>query len=129
MKRRGLRTLDLFLTTLLDGTGGVLPPNFVVTLPKITAPEQVAALAAACDELESRFRLSPGIAAVRADGRDAAVDFRPGRPRRAAASSSRAGSGRVIGAHFGTYDYTAVARDHRRASAHDCTPRAISRST
>src|SRR5690606_31923183 len=33
---RATRTLDLFLTTLLDGTGGKLPENFVVTLPKVT---------------------------------------------------------------------------------------------
>src|ERR671937_3003084 len=31
---RALRTLDVFLTS----AGGKLPPNFVVTLPKITAP-------------------------------------------------------------------------------------------
>ena len=45
LKRRSLRTFDLFLTRLLERTGGRLPPNFVVTLPKITAPAQVAALA------------------------------------------------------------------------------------
>ena len=41
-RQRSLRTLDLFLTTLLDATAGGLPDNFVVTLPKVTAPEQVA---------------------------------------------------------------------------------------
>src|SRR3954468_504972 len=51
LKRRSLRTFDLFLTTLLE-KGGALPPNFVVTLPKITAPEQVTALASACDAFE-----------------------------------------------------------------------------
>jgi hypothetical protein len=51
-KRRSLRTFDLFLTRLLDRTGNVLPPNFVVTLPKITSPEQVAAMASACDAIE-----------------------------------------------------------------------------
>src|SRR6185436_2204496 len=45
LKRRSLRTFDMFLTRLLERSGGKLPPNFVVTLPKITAPEQVAALA------------------------------------------------------------------------------------
>src|SRR6267378_2013708 len=45
---RALRTLDLFLSSL----GGKLPPNFVVTLPKITAPEQVSALVGAFEALE-----------------------------------------------------------------------------
>src|SRR5438876_5570759 len=48
-KRRSLRTFDLFLTRLLDRRNGVLPGNFVVTLPKITTPEQVGALASTCD--------------------------------------------------------------------------------
>ena len=41
---RSIRTLDLFLTTLVEAAGGRLPENFVVTLPKIVSPEQVAAL-------------------------------------------------------------------------------------
>src|SRR5262245_13424556 len=40
LRERSLRTLDIFLTTLVDETGGALPENFVVTLPKITVPEQ-----------------------------------------------------------------------------------------
>jgi len=40
-KARSLRTLEIFMKTL-----GPLPPNFAVALPKITVPEQVAALAA-----------------------------------------------------------------------------------
>src|SRR6266849_9787273 len=51
-KRRSLRTFDLFLTRLLDCTGGVLPVNFVVTLPKITSPEHVAALVSTCQAFE-----------------------------------------------------------------------------
>src|SRR5712691_7172552 len=39
LKRRSLRTFDLFLTTLLERTNGVVPHNFVVTLPKVTSPE------------------------------------------------------------------------------------------
>ena len=59
LKRRSLRTLDLFLTALLERTGGALPPNFVVTLPKITRREQVAALAEAFDAFESARRCPP----------------------------------------------------------------------
>src|SRR2546421_1624411 len=61
LKRRSLRTFDLFLTRLVDRLEQavsdqpdrrLLPPNFVVTLPKITSPEQVTALASACDAFE-----------------------------------------------------------------------------
>ena len=47
-------------TGLLDETGGKLPANFVVTLPKITAPEQVAALADAVRALEAAHGLAAG---------------------------------------------------------------------
>src|SRR4029077_12174198 len=60
LKRRSLRTFDLFLTRLLERSDGVLPPNFVVTLPKISSPEQVAALASACDAFEYWRELTPG---------------------------------------------------------------------
>ena len=35
LKRRAVRTLDIFVSTLVAETGGTLPPNFVITLPKI----------------------------------------------------------------------------------------------
>src|ERR1044072_8091993 len=44
LKLRGVRTLDIFLTTLLEHTRGKLPNNFVVMLPKVTIPEQVVTL-------------------------------------------------------------------------------------
>ena len=34
LRGRSVRTLDLFLTTLVEATGGALPPNFVLTLPR-----------------------------------------------------------------------------------------------
>ena len=45
MKERGLRTLDIFVSTLVKETGGKLPDNFIVMLPKVTIPEQPATLA------------------------------------------------------------------------------------
>src|SRR5262245_38807230 len=60
LKRRSLRTFDLFLTRLVDASGLKLPPNFVVTLPKITAPQQVTALASACDAFEYWRELPAG---------------------------------------------------------------------
>ena len=41
LRERGLRTTQLFLDRLLKETGGQVPPNFVVTLPKITQSSQM----------------------------------------------------------------------------------------
>jgi citrate lyase beta subunit len=106
-KRRSLRTLDLFLTRVLEKTGGTLPGNFVVTLPKITSPEQVAAMASACDAFEYwreipanqlRFELM-----IETTQSIVAADGALALPRLVAE-----GHGRIVAAHFGTYDYTAA---------------------
>src|SRR3954447_11266668 len=107
LKRRSLRTFDLFLTTLLDKSGGALPANFVVTLPKITAPEQVAALASACDAFEY-WRDVAGLALkfelmIETTQSVFAADGGVALPRLVAE-----GQGRIVAAHFGTYDYTAA---------------------
>ena len=107
LKRRSLRTFDLFLTRLLERTDGVLPPNFVVTLPKVTAPEQVAALASACDAFEYWRQLPPGSLRfelmVETTQSVFAADGTIALPRLVAE-----GGGRIVAAHFGTYDYTAA---------------------
>ena len=59
LRERSMRTLDIFLSTLVEG-GAPLPANFVVTLPKVTVPEQVAALANLFDLLEPRLALARG---------------------------------------------------------------------
>jgi citrate lyase beta subunit len=99
---RALRTLDIFLTSL----GGTLPPNFVVTLPKITAPAQIATLVAAFEALEPKLGSKTGALKVECmvettqsildhDGASMLPKF------------IDAAKGRMTGAHFGTYDYTA----------------------
>src|SRR5262245_41866435 len=107
LKHRSLRTLDLFLSTLLDRTGGVLPDNFVVTLPKITAPEQVGAMASACEAFETSRGLPPGALKfelmIETTQSIFASDGRVGLPGLVAM-----GRGRIVAAHFGTYDYTAA---------------------
>ena len=107
LKRRSLRTFDLFLTHLLDATGGTLPPNFVVTLPKIMAPEQVAALAAACDAFEYWRDIPAGTLKfelmIETTQSVFAADGSVALPRLIAE-----GNGRIVAAHFGTYDYTAA---------------------
>jgi len=106
LRGRALRTAHLFIDTLLKQTGGTLPSNFVVTLPKITAAPQVHALAEAFDRLEASHHLPPG--SLRMElmvetpysifDETGAVAL----PRLV-----REGRGRVTAAHFGTYDYTA----------------------
>jgi citrate lyase beta subunit len=107
LKRRSLRTFDLFLTRLLERTGGTLPPNFVVTLPKITTADQVAALASACDAFEYWRQLPQGSLRfelmIETTQSIFAADGSVALPRLIAE-----GGGRIVAAHFGTYDYTAA---------------------
>jgi hypothetical protein len=85
----------------------VLPPNFVITLPKITTPDQVAALASACDAFEYWRELRAGSLRfelmVETTQSIFAVDGTVALPR-----FITEGGGRIVAAHFGTYDYTAA---------------------
>ena len=56
-KQRGIRTLDVFLTTLLRGTQGKLPDNFIVMLPKVVIPEQIKTLVRLFEIFEKAFNL------------------------------------------------------------------------
>src|SRR5215831_16454975 len=107
ISRVRLRTFDLFLSWLLDRTNGQLPRGFVVTLPKITSPAQVSALADACDEIERARGLSHGALAVELMVETTQSIF-SAEGGIALPQLVAAGRGRVTGAHFGTYDYTAA---------------------
>ena len=104
-RRRAIRTVAEFLAGLL--ARGPLPAGFTVTLPKVTSPDQVAAMA----RLGSRLEQAHGLAAGRlvfevqvetpqvilgADG--TAVIAR----------CVHAAEGRLSGLHYGTYDYSAA---------------------
>jgi Malate synthase len=122
LRERSIRTLDLFVTTLVRETGGRLPDNFVVTLPKVAIPEQVAALADVFDLLEPALGLPAGslkleimiettAAILDASGRSALPLLPP------------AARGRCVAAHFGVYDYTAscdVTAAHQRMDHPAC---------
>jgi hypothetical protein len=103
---RSLRTLDLFLTALVAASGGALPPGFVVTLPKVTAPAQVSALADVLDALEGALRLPGGSIRIELMVETAASIVGP-RGEIALPGMVEAARGRCVGAHFGAYDYTA----------------------
>ncbi len=103
---RAVRTLDLFLTALVRATLGKLPRGFVITLPKVSSPAQVAAFAEILDELEYTLKLEP---------KSLSLEIMVETPRALLAADGRvalpalieAGGGRIRGAHFGPYDYTA----------------------
>jgi citrate lyase beta subunit len=98
-RRRGVRSLDLFLS----GLAGVDRERAIVTLPKVTAVEQVTAFLPVLDALEEASGLALDLelqvetpqAVLGADGTTTL------------ARMLHAGAGRVIGLHYGTYDYSA----------------------
>ena len=106
LKARSIRTLDIFITSLVEATGGKVPQPFYITLPKITVAPQAKALADLMDKLEEKLGVENGTFQVElmietpqsifsADGEV---------PLQKMVSELR---GRCRGAHFGTYDYTA----------------------
>lgn len=106
LSRRSLRTLDRFMDVLFANVGPQLAARFFVTLPKLTAPDQPAQLAARLGEIEHRNGLPGGSLKFEimvetpqtlfgADG-SAALPL-----------MVNAGGGRISAAHFGTYDFTA----------------------
>ena len=107
MHGRSVRTLDLFLTTLLETTGGALPANFVVTLPKLTSPAHAAFCADVLAALESRLGLAEGslVFEVMVELPQLILDATGSAPLPLVID---AGNDRIVAAHFGTYDYTAA---------------------
>ncbi|MGW0584392.1 DUF6986 family protein [Streptomyces sp. NPDC002920] len=104
VRDRGIRTLDIFLTGLMEAGG--LPEGLVLTLPKVTYPEQVTAMVRLLEAFEKARDLAPGRlgfeiqietsqAVLAADG-TATV-----------ARMIQAAEGRATGLHYGTFDYSA----------------------
>lgn len=106
LKTRSIRTLDIFITTLVQSTGGVLPPNFVVTLPKVVIPEQVNALVELFTVLESKNALPSGSLKLEIMIETPQSVFNA-RGESALPAFVAAARGRCVAAHFGVYDYTA----------------------
>jgi len=118
---RSMRTMDIFISTLLDAAGA-LPPNFVVTLPKIQLPQQVTALADLFDAMEPKLSLDKYtlrfefmIETTQAILSENGVSNLP--------LFLDAARGRAVAAHFGTYDYTAscnITAEHQRMDHPAC---------
>nr|HEX4312896.1 hypothetical protein [Kofleriaceae bacterium] len=103
---RSLRTLDIFISELLDKTAGKLPAHFVVTLPKITSKVDVETLVDIFDALEGELGLDSGTLKMEFMVETTQTVF-DARGRTALPRLYDAAAGRLTGAHFGTYDYTA----------------------
>lgn len=104
VRDRGIRTTDIFLTGLMRAGG--LPDGLVLTLPKVTYPEQVTAFVRLLEAFEKTHALPAGRlgfeiqietsqSILAADG-TAAV-----------ARMIDAARGRATGLHYGTFDYSA----------------------
>lgn len=105
-RERSARTLGVFISTVVDGAGR-LPPNFIVNLPKIMSVEQIAEFARILADCERKFGISghtiPFEAMIEtpqivmgADGRSPLSLL------------AEAADGRLTGAIFGAYDFTAA---------------------
>lgn len=106
LKYRGTRTLDIFLTTLLQQTNGKLPDHFIVMLPKVTIPEQVTTLVRLFGLIEKKNNLPEGTLKMETmvEATQIIMDENGQNP---LMRIVRVGEGRLLAAHFGTYDYTA----------------------
>jgi citrate lyase beta subunit len=106
LRERSVRTLDLFVSTLLKKSAGLLPANFVVTLPKITIPEQVTLLSDLFDALEQQNGLAAGSLKMEMmiETTQSIINDRGEINLPLLLAAAR---GRCVAAHFGTYDYTA----------------------
>ncbi|MET9293464.1 aldolase/citrate lyase family protein [Streptomyces sp. NPDC003077] len=104
VRDRGIRTLDVFLTGLMEAGG--LPDGLVLTLPKVTYAEQVTAMVRLLEAFEKARGLEAGRigfeiqiettqSILGADGR-ATV-----------ARMIEAAEGRATSLHYGTFDYSA----------------------
>ena len=106
LRARSFRTLDIFVSTLVDLSKGELPSNFVVTLPKITIPEQVAALVTLFEKLEEKNGIESRSLKfeMMIETTQSIIDHRGKINLPLLLAEAK---GRCVAAHFGTYDYTA----------------------
>src|SRR3954454_15718653 len=105
-RRRGVRSLDLFLGRLVESHGAEnapLPLRSIVTLPKVTDVEQVRAFLPVLDALEAAHGVRLDLE-LQIETPQAVLGA--GGTATAARMVHAAGS-RLIGLHYGTYDFSA----------------------
>lgn len=103
-RRRGIRTLDLFLSTL--ASKGPLPDGLVLTLPKVTTVEQVEAMVSLCERFEVALGLPDGRLRFEVQMETPQLIVAADGSVPVATLLHRA-NGRVSALHYGTYDYSA----------------------
>ncbi|MGP3981731.1 DUF6986 family protein [Streptomyces sp. KR80] len=104
VRDRGIRTLDIFLTGLMRAGG--LPDGLVLTLPKVTYAEQVAAMVRLLEEFEKAHSLEPGRIGFEIQIETTQAILGPD-GRATVARMIDAAEGRATGLHYGTFDYSA----------------------
>lgn len=105
LRARGLRTLELYLSTLVEASEG-LPDSTIITLPKVTTVDQVRVMNDVIGALEAGLGLSEGEISYEVQvetpqlivGQDGTADV---------ARALHAGGGRISSLHYGTFDYSA----------------------
>ena len=122
-RARGLRTLDLFLTTLVR-EGGLrqaglsedgLPAGLVLTLPKVSTLAQVQVMVRACERLEQKLGLPAGRLRFEVQMETAPLIMGPD-GRSPLPEIIHCTDGRVEALHYGTYDYSdslQIAAEHQ----------------
>ncbi len=112
---RSIRTLDLFLTELVQACDKKVPKPFFITLPKITDPAQPQVLSKVLNILEDKLEIPRHTFSIELMVETTQSIINPDGvcPLRLLVDLCE---GRCTGAHFGTYDYTAncqITADHQ----------------
>ncbi|MEU5103677.1 aldolase/citrate lyase family protein [Streptomyces sp. NPDC021354] len=104
VRDRGIRTLDIFLTGLMNAGG--LPGGLVLTLPKVTYAEQITAMVRLCEEFERAHGPAAGRIGFEIQIETTQAILGPD-GRATVARMIDAADGRATGLHYGTFDYSA----------------------
>ncbi|MFI5662424.1 DUF6986 family protein [Streptomyces sp. NPDC051684] len=104
VRDRAIRTLDIFLTGLMEHGG--LPEGLVLTLPKVTYPEQVTAMVRILEAFEKQHGLEPGRIGFEIQI-ETSQSILGGDGTATVARMIEAAEGRATGLHYGTFDYSA----------------------
>ncbi|MCX5207079.1 HpcH/HpaI aldolase/citrate lyase family protein [Streptomyces sp. NBC_00237] len=104
VRDRAIRTLDVFLTGLMENGG--LPDGLVLTLPKVTYCEQVTAMVRLVEAFEKAHGLPEGRIGFEIQI-ETSQSILGGDGTATVARMIDAAEGRATGLHYGTFDYSA----------------------
>lgn len=121
-RERAKRTLKVLLETFFRKSNDRLPPNFVVTLPKVTNKKEVAELCRDLKKIEKTAGLKGGSVKIEImiEHPLAIIDKKGNLALKDLVAAARS---RCVAAHFGAYDYTAslgIAASHQGVAHPAC---------